>query len=105
MNRVTQLARVLAVALALGAPATPYARVDVDIDIAPPPPRYEAVPPPRVGYVWTPGYWYWDAEHRHHIWHKGYFVREHPGEHWVPHHWTEHDGHYRYSDGHWEGGA
>ena len=82
--------------------ATQAARVDIDVDIAPPPPRYEVVPPPRVGYIWAPGYWGWDGQR--HVWHGGRFMREHHGEHWVNHEWEEHNGHYRYHEGHWERG-
>ena len=35
--------------------------VGVRIGVAPPPPRFERVPPPRRGYVWAPGYWRWNA--------------------------------------------
>ncbi len=38
----------------------------LDIDVAPPPVRVEVVPPPRVGFVWAPGYWEW-REHAH-VW-------------------------------------
>ena len=38
-------------------PTIASAGVAIDIDVAPPPVRIETVPPPRVGYVWAPGYW------------------------------------------------
>jgi hypothetical protein len=31
-------------------------------------------------------------------------MRERPGEHWVPHAWVEHDGHYHLNEGHWAHG-
>ena len=43
-----------AVVLSLGAlsvPGVAQAGVAISIDVAPPPPRVEVVPPPRVGYV------------------------------------------------------
>ena len=93
-----------AAATGLSASGAFAASVAVDIDIAPPPPRYEVVPPPRVGYVWTPGYWRWDAPHHHHVWINGRYVHERHGEHWVAHRWSEHDGRWRFNDGHWERG-
>ncbi|MFJ2993322.1 YXWGXW repeat-containing protein [Pandoraea sp. NPDC087047] len=58
--------------------APAHAQVGVSISIGePPPPRYEPVPPPRVGYVWAPGFWDWDG-HRHE-WHGGHWERERPG--------------------------
>jgi hypothetical protein len=101
--------RYTAVALAAAALSTPFAtqaaRVDIDIDVAPPPPRYEVVPAPRAGYVWAPGYWSWEESHHHHVWHGGYWVREHRGERWVPHQWIARDGRYHFNEGHWEGGG
>lgn len=44
---------------------------------APPALIYEPVPAPRVGWVWTPGYWDWRAT-RHH-WVAGHWVRARPG--------------------------
>ena len=44
-------------ASAVAVPTIASAGVSVDIDIAPPPLRVETVPPPRVGFVWAPGYW------------------------------------------------
>ena len=41
------------------APVVASAQVGVDITVAPPAPRVEVVPPPRVGFVWAPGYWEW----------------------------------------------
>ncbi len=94
----------LALAFAGAAGAFPFAAqaLDVDVNIAPPPPRYEAVPPPREGYVWAPGYWNWDGSR--YVWANGQYVEEHPGEHWVHHEWREHDGRWRLEGGHWERG-
>ena len=61
-------ALVFCVAVGLGAIASESlnARAIVDIDVAPPAPREEVVPAPRVGFVWAPGYWNWDG-HKH-VW-------------------------------------
>jgi len=71
---------------AVSAQAAPY------VTVAPPPPRAEALPPPRHGYVWTPGYWNWNG-HRH-VWVSGTWVRERPGWHYAEPRWVEHDGHW-----------
>ena len=89
-------------AVSLALPLGAQARVDVDINIAPPPPRYEVLPPPRVGFVWAPGYWAWDRPHRRHVWHRGYYLRERRGQHWVPHQWADRNGRWHYDAGHWE---
>ena len=105
------LARTFAVltALGLGLGASAYApdaaartQISVGINVAPPAPRYEVVPPPRVGYVWAPGYWAWDSGHHHHIWRKGHYIHERHGERWVADRWSEHEGRYRYEPGRWE---
>lgn len=80
-------------------PATSQARVYVDIGIAPPPPRVVVAPPPRMGYVWAPGYWYWNG-HRH-VWHDGYWLRERHGYRWVGPHWEPYGPRWRYMPGYW----
>ena len=92
-------------ALVLGAMAgmhttTAQAAIGIDIDVAPPAPRVIVAPPPRVGFVWAPGYWRWDGGR--HVWHEGYWVRERKGYHWVPDNWESRGGHYHYNRGHWE---
>lgn len=75
------------------------ARVNVDIDIAPPPPRVEVVPAPRVGYVWAPGYWGWRG-HRH-VWVNGVYVHQKAGYHWAPHRWEQRNGRWHFEEGGW----
>jgi YXWGXW repeat-containing protein len=99
--RVTNLAGGMLLVLAsLVAPNTSQAHVDVIVGVAPPAPRVEVVPVPRVGYVWAPGYWRWNG-HRH-FWVAGYWVPARAGWHWVPSHWSPYSGHrYRYVPGYW----
>lgn len=92
------LATLLAVSGAALAPA--QAAVDVNIDIAPPAPRVEAVPRPRAGYVWSPGYWVWRGHH--HVWVRGHWIRERRGYHWVPEHWAAAGPRWHFEPGHWE---
>ncbi len=82
--------RVLLAAVALSAamvslPGT--ARTFVEIQVAPPAPRVEVVPAPRVGYVWAPGYWRWNG--RRHVWINGRWVGERRGFHWEPDGWVQ----------------
>jgi hypothetical protein len=96
-------ARIVVAALALGAIAVPVvseARVYLDVEVAPPPPRVEVVPAPRVGYVWAPGYWNWNG--RRHVWVGGSLQRERRGYRWAPHNWVQRDGRWHFDRGHWE---
>jgi len=81
-------------------PAVSHARVDVNINIAPPPPRVEVIPAPRVGYVWAPGYWRWEG-HRH-VWAPGHWARARAGYNWVPEHWVQAGPRWHFVPGHWE---
>ena len=83
----------------LGGTASQAASVAVEIGVAPPPPRVVAVPPPRYGYVWVPGYWRWSG-HRH-VWVNGYWIRERHGYHWIPAHWVRAGPHWQFVPGHW----
>lgn len=62
------------------APAA-LAQVNINIGIGTPPPApiYEAVPAPRPGYVWAPGYWMWDDHYRKHAWKRGHWETARPG--------------------------
>jgi hypothetical protein len=85
-------------AMFVGSVGPAYAAV-VDIEVAPPAPRVVAVPPPRAGFVWAPGYYRWDGHQ--HVWVDGRWLRERHGMHWVPEHWDERHGHYHFEPGHW----
>jgi hypothetical protein len=88
------------VASALGmAPAISSAAWGVSIDIAPPAPRVVAVPAPRPGYIWAPGYWDW-RENRH-VWVDGRWIAERPGYVYAQPGWVQHDGHWVLERGHW----
>lgn len=94
---------ILCVALGVGAMAAPMAgsaRVYLDVNIAPPPPTVEVVPAVRVGYVWAPGYWYWNG-HRY-VWVHGRWLRERHGRHWVAERWEDRDGRWHFYAGHWD---
>jgi WXXGXW repeat (2 copies) len=96
-------ALLLGLCIAVGAataPALTFAGVVVDIDVAPPPVRVETVPPPRVGYVWAPGFWEWRGGQ--HVWVGGRWMGERRGYHWVPDGWEQRGPHWHHNPGHWE---
>jgi len=96
------VAPALAAALLIGSAAPASSAVGIEVQIAPPAPRVVAVPPPRAGFVWAPGYYRWDGHQ--HVWVDGRWIRERRGFHWVPEHWDEFRGRYHFIPGHWERG-
>jgi WXXGXW repeat (2 copies) len=86
-------------AMLLAFPMAASAQVSVGITIAPPAPRYEAVPPPRAGWVWAPGGWRWI--NGHYVWHRGYWVVARAGWRWVPGHWVARGPNWYRVPGHW----
>ena len=91
----------LAAAIIAGASLPSMARTNVDfyVSVAPPPPRYEIVPAPRVGWVWVPGFWDW--RHGRYHWVRGHYVRHRPGYHYAPARWVLQDGRYHYARPAW----
>jgi len=70
--------------------------VDAGVRVAPPPPRFERVPPPRPGFAWAPGYWRWSPRWHRYVWVAGYWMRLRPGyRHYRPARWV-HDPHGRW---------
>ena len=96
---------IAAAALVLGAaaiaPSTALAQVDFNLVIgnAPPPPRFESLPPPRHGYVWAPGYWSWDGYR--HVWVAGHWLRERPGYRYHPSQWVRVNNGWGWREGGW----
>jgi hypothetical protein len=81
------------------APIAATAQVSIDVNIAPPALRYEAVPPPRAGYVWAPGYWNWGGGQWG--WSGGRWIVVRPGYRWVPDTWVQNGPRWHYVPGHW----
>jgi hypothetical protein len=81
-------------------PTVASAGVAIDIDVAPPPVRIETIPPPREGYVWSPGYWEWRGHE--HVWVPGGMIHERRGYRWVPARWDQRGPHWHHEPGHWE---
>lgn len=83
------------------APVRAYYPAAVVVHPAPPPPRYEAVPPrPRGGYIWRPGHWEWTGNR--YGWVPGRYVYRQTGWHsWVNGHWAPGPGGGIWVPGHW----
>ena len=95
-------AALLAVSSAAFAPMPASAQVDFNLVIgtAPPPLRFESLPPPRHGYVWAPGFWNWDGYR--HVWVAGHWLRERPGYYYTQPQWVQSDGHWVRHEGRWD---
>ena len=93
----------LAFGLALMAPLAAWSQVSISVGIAPPPLPYYAQPPiPGDGYIWTPGYWAWDAASNDYVWVPGTWVMP-PGVGllWTPGYWGFINGGYGWHRGYW----
>jgi hypothetical protein len=99
-DRKAVLATLILATAAAAWPAVSSAAVGIDIDVAPPPPRVEVLPPPRIGYEWAPGYWAW--RHGAHVWIRGRWLVARPGYRWAPAHWEQRGPHWHYWRGHWQ---
>jgi hypothetical protein len=82
--------------------ALPSYSATVIVRTAPPPPRQEAVPEARRGYVWRAGHWDWRGNK--HVWVKGQWVKARRGYHYVQPTWVEDNGRWRMSRGAWRRG-
>ena len=78
----------------------PHYQVQSTYPLPPPPPRYERVPPPRRGMVWSQGHWEWRG-HRH-VWMQGHWVKARPGYHYREPRWVEHGGRWNMQPGGWD---
>ena len=84
---------------ALVTPAAAQASLNISIGTPPPAPIYEAVPAPRAGYVWAPGFWRWEGSR--HVWAPGHWMAERRGYSWVPDRWEHVNGGWHHNEGHW----
>lgn len=104
--RVASYSRFLFFALVLLAlSAASYAQVGIGISVnfAPPAlPVYEQPPCPAEGYIWTPGYWAWDADDSDYYWVPGTWVlAPEVGFLWTPAWWGWSGGAYLFHAGWW----
>ena len=73
----------------------------VTVRVGPPVLREEALPAPRRGYDWTPGYWNWDRRHNRHQWVAGNWVRSRPGYVYAQPMWVERGNRWELRRGAW----
>jgi hypothetical protein len=91
------------VLLTLAMSAGALAQFRVSITIAPPAlPVYEQPVCPGDGYIWTPGYWYWDDDASDYFWVPGTWVMApEVGFLWTPGWWGWGDGAFIFHEGYW----
>lgn len=97
------LAASAATLLGLGAftvPTLAQAQPIINVQVAPPPPRFERVPPPRRGYAWAPGHWEWRGGR--HVWVRGEYLRARPGYAYRAPEWREREGRWEMRRGGWD---
>src|SRR5437762_10197488 len=83
--------------------ATSFAQVEFSVGWAPPPlPVYEQPACPVAGYIWTPGYWGWNADYYDYNWVPGVWVPPpRVGLLWTPGWWGWNNGAYAFNQGYW----
>ena len=96
--------RSLAVTLViLAASVASFGQFRVAITFGPPAlPVYEQPLCPGEGYIWTPGYWYWDDDAEDYFWVPGTWVlAPEPGFLWTPGYWGWGGGAFIFHAGYW----
>jgi hypothetical protein len=83
-------------------PMMASAQPGIYFNIAPPPPRQEAVPNARRGYVWVPGYW--NARGNRHVWQAGHWERSRAGYSYAQPNWIQRDNRWQFERGRWNRG-
>lgn len=79
------------------------AQIGISVSFGPPAlPVYEQPICPGDGYLWTPGYWGWDADVSDYYWVPGTWVlAPEPGFLWTPGYWGWGNGGYLFHEGFW----
>ena len=87
----------------LALPFASFAQVEFSVGWAPPPlPVYEQPACPVAGYIWTPGYWGWNADYYDYYWVPGVWVPPpRVGLLWTPPWWGWNNGVYAFNQGYW----
>ncbi len=80
-----------------------FAQLRISVTFGPPAlPVYEQPLCPSEGYIWTPGYWAWDADYNDYYWVPGTWVMPPQVEVlWTPPYWAWVDGAFVFYDGYW----
>lgn len=101
--RMRSLAAVFAVCALVCAAGKADAEFLLSVSVAPPAlPVYVQPAIPGPGYIWTPGYWAWDADASDYYWVPGAWVpAPEPGLLWTPGYWGWSNGVYVWNAGYW----
>jgi hypothetical protein len=101
--RTIALRTLLFVFMVLSVSPISFAQVRISIAFGPSPiPVYEQPVCPGDGYVWTPGYWAWDADDGDYYWVPGTWVlAPEVGFLWTPPYWAWDNGAFVFHDGYW----
>ena len=101
--RASFLAFAIFAVLVVAAPSQAQIAVGVAVSIAPPElPVYDQPVCPGDDYIWTPGYWDWDADDSDYFWVPGTWVlAPEPGFFWTPGYWAWRDAGYFWTAGYW----
>src|SRR5580704_5296103 len=102
--RITAFLTTLLLALImLSAPPTSSAQVRITVGFGPPAlPVYEQPVCPGDGYLWTPGYWYWDDDASDYFWVPGTWVlAPEVGFLWTPGWWGWGGAAFVFHEGYW----
>jgi len=91
----------LALSAAMSAPSP--AQVRISVGFGPPAlPVYDQPLCPGDGYLWTPGYWGWDADFDDYYWIPGtWILAPEVGFFWTPPYWGWDNGAFLFYDGYW----
>lgn len=81
-------------------PLSSFAQVEFQLNFGPPAARYEVVPAPRSGYVWSGGNWQWDGNQ--HVWVAGNWQTARPGYAYSQPQWVERGGRWNYQSSRWD---
>lgn len=101
MRRILRISLLAILALVLYKPA--FSQVAISVNFGPPAlPDYDQPPCPEDGWLWTPGYWAWDADDQDYYWVPGTWVAApEPGYLWTPAWWGWENGAFLFHDGYW----
>ncbi len=102
MKRILYAAAAVVVSCAAWMPLQAGAAVNVNIivPVAPPAVIVEPAPPPRVGYIWAPGYWSWNGGK--HVWTGGHWEQAREGYRYERPDWRRDGDKWRFQEGGWK---